>query len=43
MRPAGVVDPLSVSLLKAMPEPDPAKTKIKVEMNSARAALRASG
>lgn len=42
-RPAGVVAPLSVSLLKAMPEPSPAKTKIRVEMNSARAAFRASG
>ena len=27
---------------KATPEPEPAKTKMRVEMNSARAALRAS-
>lgn len=43
MRPAGVVAPPSVSLLKAMPEPWPAKTKIKVEMNSANPAFKASG
>lgn len=30
-------------LLKAMPEPSPAKTKMRVEMNSAKAALSASG
>lgn len=42
-RPEGVLAPLWVSLLKAMPEPSPAKTNIRVEMNSARAALRASG
>lgn len=30
-------------ILKAMPEPSPAKTKMRTEMNSARAALRASG
>ena len=41
--PAGVVDPLFVILLKAIPEPSPAKTKIRVEMNSAKAALRAFG
>jgi len=29
--------------LKAMPEPWPAKTKMRVEMNSANAALRAPG
>lgn len=28
---------------KAMPEPSPAKTKMSMEMNSATAALRASG
>uniref|UniRef100_A0A2P2J5B9 Tonoplast intrinsic protein n=1 Tax=Rhizophora mucronata TaxID=61149 RepID=A0A2P2J5B9_RHIMU len=43
IRPAGVVEPLSVSLLKAIPDPWPAKTKIRVEMNSASAALHASG
>lgn len=42
-RPAGVLAPLSVSLLKAMPEPEPAKTKMRVEMNSAKAAFKASG
>ena len=41
--PAGVVEALSVSLLKAMPEPSPAKTKMSVEMNSAKAAFKASG
>lgn len=30
-------------LLKAIPEPWPAKTKMSMEMNSARAALRAEG
>lgn len=30
-------------LLKAMPEPSPAKTKITIEKNSANAALMASG
>lgn len=30
-------------LLKAMPEPWPAKTKMRVEMNSANAALSAPG
>ena len=38
-----MVAPFSVSLLKAMPEPEPATTKIKVEMNSANAAFKASG
>ena len=42
-RPAGVVAPFSVSLLKAIPEPEPAKTKIIVEINSANAAFKASG
>ena len=30
-------------LLKAMPDPEPANTKISVEMNSAKAALSESG
>lgn len=30
-------------LLKAMPEPSPAKTKMSIEKNSATAALMASG
>lgn len=34
---------MSENLLKAIPEPSPAKTKMRVEMNSAKAALRASG
>ena len=42
-RPAGVVEPLSVNLLKAIPDPCPAKTKIKVEINSAKAAFKAAG
>lgn len=42
-RPEGVAELSLVSLLNAMPEPSPAKTKIRVEMNSARAALRESG
>lgn len=33
---------LNKALLYAMPEPCPAKTKISIEMNSARAALSAS-
>nr|AFK44239.1 unknown [Medicago truncatula] len=40
--PAGVAAPLFVSLLYAMPEPSPAKTKMSIEMNSASAALSAS-
>lgn len=43
MRPEGVFAAFFVSLLKAIPEPSPAKTKIRVEMNSARAAFKASG
>lgn len=43
MRPAGVVAPLLVSLLKAMLEPEPAKTKMRVDMNSANAAFKVSG
>ena len=43
MSPAGVLEAPSVSLLKAMPDPSPAKTKIRVEMNSAKAAFKASG
>lgn len=31
-----------VDIPKATPEPEPAKTKMRVEINSARAALRAS-
>lgn len=43
MRAAGEVGELWVSLEKARPEPWPAKTKIRVEMNSAKAAFRAAG
>lgn len=42
IRPAGVAAPLSVSLLYAMLEPEPAKTKMRVEMNSARPAFKVS-
>lgn len=38
-----MVAPLLVSLLKAMPEPEPAKTKMRVDMNSANAAFKVSG
>lgn len=37
--PVGVLGPLPVSLLKAMPEPSPAKTNIRVQKNSANGAL----
>jgi len=43
MRPAGVAAPSLVSLLYAIPEPEPAKTKMKVEMNSAKPAFKVSG
>lgn len=36
-------DSMVIFLLKAMPEPSPAKTKISIEKNSANAALIASG
>lgn len=33
---------MCIYVLKAMPEPSPAKTKMSIEINSAKAALRAS-
>jgi hypothetical protein len=41
--PDGVVEPSWVSLLNAMPEPSPANTNMRVDMNSANADFRASG
>jgi hypothetical protein len=41
--PARFVESLLVSLLKAMSEPSPANTNVRVDMNSANADFKASG
>lgn len=41
--PDGVPEPFEVRKLKAIPEPSPAKTKMRVLMNSARATLKMLG